>query len=497
MGRQACLVAAALVAGVLAWPPPAGGVIKVDLPVAKIYSSATAVMIGTVAGPPAGNRAVEVKVVETLKGAGVGALRIQFAAPGEAAKGIGPRQTVVVIVGASGGRGRRRALVHASDEWLLAEPIASAGGPAWRTVGRFDGGKSFPGRTAALAEVLRQIKAGRQPIRDAVSHEAFTDGRAKLLARVAIRPSYLVAADLDGDGEPDAVVGAADGSVRLLRLGHDGPAVDVTDAWGLGAARGRLAAAGDADGDGKADLLLGRTLWLRRGGKFTPAAVQPELPVEGDWLAAALADATGDSRADAAVLLRTGKLTVAANPGALGRPWPAAHRALWRPPEEGQAAAFSADWGDDGGVHVMVVGRSDITRYAVGPSAAPPATFRRLTGVGLDACNDVGPMPLKVLVAAAFNYDGLGGADFAVITQAGGVTLSNRGYGCFLINGFLHKAFHSTPAKPIRWTKPFPFRLTETAAVAAGRVLKSARRRRQNLLLVTRDGRLYELDNSR
>ena len=81
--------------------------------------------------------------------------------------------------------------------------------------------------------------------------------------------------------------------------------------------------------------------------------------------------------------------------------------------------------------------------------------------------------------------------------QTGGITLVNRGYGCFLINAFLHKQFHSRPDRPIKWTKPFPFRVDQVSAAAPGQILKTTKRPRQNLFVVTTDGRIWELQNTR
>jgi len=497
MDRRALTAAMAMGAGILAWCSGARAVIKVDLPVSKIYTSAKAVVVAGVVSVDGERRIVEVKVDEVLTGAVPDrSLRIHVAEPPELVKQVQAGQSVVIFVGPPGAGAPRRAVVHLADTWLLAEPVETAKPPAWRTIGPFDGAKSFPGRTGALAAVVRELKAGDKPLRDAVSHEAFTEGNARLLAKVAPGPTFLAAGDVDGDGDLDVLVGGADGSVRLLLTDANG-CTDVTDAWGLGRAVGSHGAVADVDGDRKADLLLGRTIWLQRGGKFVPAGRGPDPPAEADWLGAALADANGAGRSDAVVLLRSGKLIVAKNPGSVDKPWATTVKALWEGPANPRAAVFSTAWADDGRLHVMVVGEADITRYAVGAGDDPPADFRRLTGVGLDACKEVGDAPLKVILAAALDYDGSGKTDFIVVTESGGVTLSNRGYGAFLINGFLHKAFHSSPDKPIKWTKPFPFRLGQIAAVAAGRVLTTTNRPRQNLLLVTKDGRLYEVDNSR
>jgi len=71
-------------------------------------------------------------------------------------------------------------------------------------------------------------------------------------------------------------------------------------------------------------------------------------------------------------------------------------------------------------------------------------------------------------MAVALDYDGLGRPDFMIVTEDGGLTLVNRGFGAFLVNAFLHRQFHATPEEPLKWTPPYPFRLSPARAVAPG-----------------------------
>ena len=106
----------------------------------------------------------------------------------------------------------------------------------------------------------------------------------------------------------------------------------------------------------------------------------------------------GDGRLDAIVLTVKGKLVVAANPGAAGKPWRGLPRALWSDGATALGAAISHEWGDNGKLHVMVARPDGIFRYAVNGKDAPPADFRRLTGIALDSYKPMGRRCQDLLV---------------------------------------------------------------------------------------------------
>ena len=476
-------------AGYLILAVQAAAVIKVDLPVSKIYSTAKEVAAGTVSGVQASRKALEVTIGEVFKGeAGQPTIRFVVEGPADLVPRLVAGNPAVLFADDPGGQ----AVVHAADGWLLARKVPDASPPTWRIVGRHDIATSFPGSTAALIQVLQGLKKnGRTPLRDGVSHEAYL-GVTKRLADLKVRPTFLVSADLNADGEPDLVLGTPDGVKLFLRTAQG--YTDMTGPWGL-AGTATHAAAADADGDGCPDLLLGRTLWLNEGARLRQVPGQLPFPPESEWLAVTLADATGDKRPDAIVLLKNGRLLTAADPAAPGKPGSLASRVLWQdgPPPVG--AVFSTQWGDNGELHVLVIRPAGITCYAAGPTPGPPADFQRLTGVPFDIYKDFGGPPLRLLLAMADDYDGNGRDDLVVVTEGGGITLANRGFGAFLINGFAHKQFHSTLERPIKWTNPFPFRFT-SATVAAPGPKANPKTNRRNLLVVTEDGKVYEVGNA-
>ncbi|MGQ0824534.1 MAG: FG-GAP-like repeat-containing protein [Actinomycetota bacterium] len=117
--------------------------------------------------------------------------------------------------------------------------------------------------------------------------------------------------DVDGDGDLDALVGNSTGVVDALQnTGSVSAPVWVDQpAWSLGDLGGfARPGAGDLDGDGRADLLVGRSGnpigYLNTGAAPNPFVLTPawDLPVLGTNVAVALVPLDGDGRADALVV---------------------------------------------------------------------------------------------------------------------------------------------------------------------------------------------------
>jgi hypothetical protein len=376
------------------------------------------------------------------------------------------------------------AIVHLADTWLLAQGVPDAAPPALNVVQAYDGARAFPGRTESLVRLLAAMKAGRSPMEDKLDPECLA-GKTREVANLGVKPTFLETADVNGDTRPDLLVGTSDG-VRLF-LNSDKDYANATDAWGLKDLKAARTAVGDANGDGLPDLLLGANLMVRQGDRFVRTEPVPDLPPDTGWLDSAVADVTGDRKADIVVLLTTGELIQLQNPGAAGKPWTRVSRRLW---DSGKAAAarFSAGWDETAQLHAMVVRAEGVVRYAVAGDGIPATPFVQLTGTAWPPKFRADAGAPEAVQCAVLDCDGNGKPDLLLLGPGGGVTLLNRGFGAFYVDCTIHAALR--PEGP----KTQPFAIGPGTFLAGGQ-LQRGRIPRQNLFVLTEDGRLYEVPN--
>jgi hypothetical protein len=459
---------------------PAAAVIKIEMPVSKLYETAQAVVTGNIVRVNPDNQVIEVKVTNTLKGESPGdQFRIQIVSPAELIKEASVGQPVVLLTGRA--RSGPAHMLHLADAWLRAERVADSSPPVWRVVKVHDSKKEFPGTTAALVRIMIELKAGKSTLLDMMEQNYLSGGIKELGRLKANKPSWLMAVDVNGDKKPDLLVGVGDGVKLFMAVGAKYE--DATEKWGLSAASGRYHASGDINGDGRIDLLLDSAIWMNDGGKFTDLSRRLSLPANP--LAAAFIDFGGRKmKLDATFLTADGMLHTSENPPANGASWkerPA--QTLWKDDPAPVMAAFG-DWGDNREPHVLAIRETGVTRYALDGGRADD--FERLTGVNLQKYYARYSKGLKNAAAVAIDINGDGRRDMMIVCDGGGLLMVNRGFGAFLVD-------YDAGGNIIADDKNHvPFKLGPNTVWAAADMRGDGH---EDLLVLTEDGILYDVAN--
>jgi hypothetical protein len=181
----------------------AGAVIPAKFQVQKVFADAGWVIAAKVAGviPPAAPKAVQIEPDgEPLKGkAPEGKIGVSFKEVEDAAeflKGlkVGDRAIVLVLTDSDGTPSA--GLLHLGDRWLKLSPPAG-NSKFWAAAPEPVMPGSFPGRTAALEQLLKDAKAGKaEYANDEIDHNLPGLKTPKLvdLGDLGVKPTAVVAA---------------------------------------------------------------------------------------------------------------------------------------------------------------------------------------------------------------------------------------------------------------------------------------------------------------
>ncbi len=493
--RRRLIICAAIAAAMLSHLGQAVAVINVAYPLSKMMETNRAVLIGTISNISASNRVVDVKVVEAVKGESPAeVLRFQLLAPAgliEQAK-AGAAAVVFISKGAPGvpATAPQKAMLHLADTWLLCTPIETAKSPAWRVEQLYQQGtQAFPGRSAALAQALRDAKAGKPGLLDKCDHKPFSGG-VKELGKLDVRnANFILAADVNGDKKPDLLVNSPASGAQVFLAGADGKYREPSKAWCPFGVVSLYAAFGDVNGDGKPDFLQSGTIWLNTGAGFAATKATMETPIKVRPLAAALADVNADGRADAIILAASGELRVYENPGNTNGPWKALPpRMVWT---GGEAPAFATigDFGDDARPYILAIWPGRAARLGIAADSPASTKYEAMTGEPLTKHHKAYKDGLTNIQAAQIDVNGDGRRDLFIQADGGGLMMINRGYGAFMVDpGGGGDAFGGKAGD----SRKLPFTLTPqtpwTSADLDGDKC-------EDLLILTPDGALYQVSN--
>ena len=347
--------------------------------------------------------------------------------------------------------GRRKgALIHVGDRVCSAKRQGTDAPAVFKITEVKEAWRTFPGPTANLLIALGDLYEAKGTFTDHNSVDHWFVARYRKVVKLGGRPEWLSAGDASGDGVPDLL--SSVGSVVRMHVATAGGYEkvgfkDATQAWGLAGAKGERAAFGDANGDGKIDLLLGAMLYINDGTKFTATPAITPLPKGTRLLAAGLGDANSDGKNDAILVSRKGQLFVFEN-GSTTAAWKALKpRTLWAERADSPTLYGAIDrFGLSTHAFLMVVRPDTLMRYSINPADGKPLDYPQLSGEVKGSMAKSLPIdlaaatPIRILLGNRHGTkakQSIQRASFFIMLPDAvkDFGIINRGYGCFLTNG--------------------------------------------------------------
>jgi hypothetical protein len=414
---------------------------QVDLPVSKRYALSKFVIVGKITAVNGQTGLIEAVTVQTLKGTAAPAtFQVHAIKTPTVLKTVAVGQAVVVFAGQS------QSVIHIADQWLSATTVAKAEPRRWLTFNiDSTGHRDFPGTTAALIPVVEELRNGAYSLIDVYDGKPFSGGMKEMGKLPVTKPVFMIAADINGDGKPDLIVGTAEGIKLFLATGET--YADATEQWGLSGVAGSCAAAGDINGDGKIGLLIGKTLYRNDGKKLIADSHAIDVGGAASALAVGLVVSAGNKAPDAALLFDDGRTLLFKNPGHAGQPWAKAAERK----SDGAAAAKTAAFGDfsgDGKPSEIVLGEKSISRLSM-TADVPADDFARLTGEPLDQVVKAFAAGMKNPAITRIDINGDNRPDLVISSTDAALVLINRGFGAFLVDKDAGAALGALAAIPL------------------------------------------------